>query len=346
MTLWADFLNNTGRPITKSTHYFPIYEKHFARFVGQPITFIEIGCGAGGSLQMWRRYFGPHATIIGIDINPMCKYFEEEQIFVRIGSQQDESFLQAVLDEFGTPDIVLDDGSHVQGHVVATFNYLYQRVSNRGVYMVEDLHTAYWPEYEGGLRHRGSFIELCKDLVDDLNAYHSRNANPPGLFTKNTVATCFYDGAIVFERGPHRHSQEQTTGNDLEIVKWYRWGVEQGDAWSQRNLGFLYATGKGMYAAGKGDVAQDHAEAVRLFRMAADQGDTTAQLHLGAMTANGQGTPRSPVQALMWCTIAALHGHPNATDVCNTLARNMTQEQIAQARELAESWRPTARGTA
>jgi cephalosporin hydroxylase len=151
MNLWSDFLTNNERLIHKWKHYFPIYERHFSRYVYRPLTFIEIGCGLGGSLQMWKRYFGPHVTIVGIDILPRCKEYEEDQIEVRIGSQQDASFLQSVLEEFGTPDIVLDDGSHMMSHVVATFQFLYPRVSHNGVYMVEDLHTAYWEEYEGAL---------------------------------------------------------------------------------------------------------------------------------------------------------------------------------------------------
>ncbi|MBF0159405.1 MAG: SEL1-like repeat protein [Magnetococcales bacterium] len=289
---------------------------------------------------MWKRYLGPHATIVGIDINPMCRYFEEDQVFVRIGSQSDTAFLQAVLDEFGTPDIILDDGSHMQSHVMASFNFLYHKLSNNGIYMVEDLHTAYWTEYEGGLRSPSSFMELCKKLLDDLNADHSRGANPPNPFTRDTVAAHFHDAFVVFERGHHSCSREQTTGNDLEMVQWYRWGAEQGDAWAQRNLGFLYATGKGLYAVGDGRVAQDHAEAVRLFRLAAEQGDTTAQLHLGAMIANGQGVARDPVQALMWCRIAERSGHQNASEVCSMIARSMTPDQIARAQDLASNWKP------
>ena len=70
---------------------------------------------------MWKRYLGPHALIVGIDVNAECKKFEEDQIQIRIGSQSDTSFLQTVLDEFGTPDIVLDDGSHQMRDVVDTF---------------------------------------------------------------------------------------------------------------------------------------------------------------------------------------------------------------------------------
>lgn len=121
MSLWAEFLNHSGRPIHKWKHYFPAYERHFGRYVNRPMTFIEIGCGFGGSLQMWKRYFGPHAQIIGIDINSDCKAFAEDQIAVCIGDQSDPAFLNTVVDEFGPPDIVLDDGSHIMEHIVAPF---------------------------------------------------------------------------------------------------------------------------------------------------------------------------------------------------------------------------------
>jgi hypothetical protein len=203
MALWSDFLTNDKRIIHKWKHYFPIYERHFKDFVYKPVTFIEIGCGRGGSLQMWKRYFGPHARIIGIDINPECKTFEEDQVEVYIGQQQDVQFLQRVIDEVGTPDIVLDDGSHVMSHIMATFQFLYLKVAKNGIYMVEDLHTAYCDEYEGGLRKASTFIELCKNLIDELNADHTRGALPPTEFTKSTLSMHFYDSVAVFERGAH-----------------------------------------------------------------------------------------------------------------------------------------------
>lgn len=214
MNLWADFLTNDGRLIHKWKHYFPIYERHFRDFVYEPVTMLEIGCGLGGSLQMWKRYFGPHATIVGIDIVPECKTYEEDQIEVRIGPQQDTDFLQALIDEFGPPDIVLDDGSHMMSHMVKTFEYLYPRISRNGVYMVEDLHTAYWEEYEGGFRRLGTFIERCKPLLDELNADHTRGVLPPTEFTKNTLAMHFYDSVAVFERGTYTRKWAPRIGKE------------------------------------------------------------------------------------------------------------------------------------
>lgn len=203
MSLWPIFLNNTGRVIHKWKHYFTIYEQHFSRYVNRPVLFIEIGCGEGGSLQMWKQYFGPHARIVGIDIRPECQRFEEDQISIRIGSQDDPALLQRVVDEFGTPDIVLDDGSHVMEHIQATFKFLYPRTAPTGVYMVEDLHTAYWSEYGGGLRQPGSFIETCKDLIDEINAEHSRGALEPTEFSRTTLSMHIYDSVVAFERGAY-----------------------------------------------------------------------------------------------------------------------------------------------
>lgn len=203
MTLWLDFLTNDRRLIHTWKHYFPVYERHFARFVNRDVVMIEIGCGQGGSLQMWKRYLGPHARIIGIDIDPTCTEFAEDQIEIRIGDQADPAFLAAVVDELGAPDIVLDDGSHVMPDVRASFDALDPLVERNGVYLVEDLHTAYWEEYEGGLRRAGSFIEHCKDLIDELNADHARGAIEPTAFTHSTHSLHFYDSVVVFEKGRH-----------------------------------------------------------------------------------------------------------------------------------------------
>lgn len=232
MSLWSDFLTNDQRRIHKWKHYFPIYQRHFQGWVDKTVTFVEIGCGEGGSLQMWKRYFGPYARIVGLDIDPRCKEYEEDQIEIRIGAQQDRDFLQAVIEEFGAPDIVLDDGSHVMSHVSSSFEVLYPVLPPTGIYMVEDLHTAYWPEYEGGLGRTGSFIELCKRLIDELNADHIRDGMAPTAFTRGTLSMHFYDSAVVFERGRHTSKLAPQTGRGaVPAGLWQRYfarGVKPG----------------------------------------------------------------------------------------------------------------------
>ena len=212
MNLWSDFLTNQGKVIHKWKHYFPAYEQHFSRFVNRPILFFEIGVSKGGSLEMWKRYFGPHAQIVGIDIDPSCAIHEQDQISIRIGDQSDTAFLQSVLDEFGIPDVVLDDGSHMMNHLVETFQYLYPRISSNGVYFVEDLHTCYWEEYGGQLREENNFIEISKNLIDELNADWTRGALMPTDFTRTTMSMHFYDSCAVFERGRHLEKFAPKTG--------------------------------------------------------------------------------------------------------------------------------------
>ncbi len=212
MQLLAHFLDNKGKPIHKNVHYFAAYERHFLPFVSRPIVMFEIGTGGGGSSQMWKRYFGPLARIVTIDNKPERTSLEDEQVKVRIGDQSDTYFLAGLLDEFGPPDIVLDDGSHMTEHVTKTFRYLYPRTVHNGVYFVEDLHTAYWDEFGGGLRKPGTFIELCKDLIDELNADWTRGMLPPTQFTQQTVSMHFYDSIVVFERGRYPDKRSIITG--------------------------------------------------------------------------------------------------------------------------------------
>lgn len=213
MALWDLFLNNTDRIIHKWIHYFPIYEQHFNRYIDQPLLFLEIGCGEGGSLQMWKKYFGPHATIVGIDVDPKCQEFEEEQISIRIGDQANTHFLGSILEEFGTPDIVLDDGSHMMNDILASFQFLYPRIDKRGIYVVEDLHTAYWEEYGGGLQKETTFIEHCKRLIDELNADHARGALEASDFTKTTLSMNFYDSMVVFQKGSYNRKYAPKMGH-------------------------------------------------------------------------------------------------------------------------------------
>jgi len=212
MNLWQDFLTNRGKVIHKWAHYFPIYERHFSPWRNKSMTFLEIGVSKGGSLQMWQRYFGPMAKIVGIDLNPKCREHEAPGIFVRIGDQSDEAFLQSVIDEFGAPDVVLDDGSHEMDHLRKTFEYLYPKLPKNGVYMVEDLHTAYWEEYGGGADRPETFINISKTLIDKLNADHSRGAIAPDAFTRDTFSMCFYDSIVVFEKGQVWRKEAPLTG--------------------------------------------------------------------------------------------------------------------------------------
>ncbi|MDR2599825.1 MAG: hypothetical protein LBC73_06060 [Oscillospiraceae bacterium] len=142
---------------------------------------------------MWKRYFGPFVTIVGIDINPKCKKFEESQIHIRIGDQSDPVFLQSIIDEFGLPDIVLDDGSHIQKHVNATYNFLYEKLNINSVYFIEDLGCAYIAYWGGRLNKKDTFIERCKNFINSFYLEHE-------ISTESTESISVYDSIIALEK--------------------------------------------------------------------------------------------------------------------------------------------------
>lgn len=213
------YYSHTGRRIFKWHHYLAIYDRHLqaykalaAQNIIQETTavapkgklrILEIGVQNGGSLQMWRRFFGAEAIIFGIDIDPKCKQFEEDDCHVRIGDQSDPSFLASVIAEMGGVDIVIDDGSHIASHQFASFKALFPLLSSGGMYICEDLHTSYWNDWEGGYRKPGTFIETAKDMVDHMHEWYWPISTPlDGLKLKTSaLSVAFYDSIVVIEKG-------------------------------------------------------------------------------------------------------------------------------------------------
>lgn len=196
------FAGVSGAMVHKWHHYIPIYDRYFARFRGTPVRFLEIGVSQGGSMRMWRQYFGPDATIFGIDIDPDCARFDGEAGQVRIGSQDDAGFLAGVVEEMGGIDLVLDDGSHMMGHVNRSLDILFPLLSPNGIYMIEDLQTAYWPHYGGGRRARGNFFRGLGQVFDDMHRwYHGGGVGRSGVGDA-VSAVHVHDSIAVLEKGP------------------------------------------------------------------------------------------------------------------------------------------------
>jgi hypothetical protein len=167
------FYRHQGRVVHKWHHYLPLYDRYFAPFRNRPIRFLEIGVAEGGSLELWRGFFGPQAVIFGIDLNPACAAIDGEHgNHVRIGSQADPEFLRATVAEMGGVDVVLDDGSHFAAHIRASFDVLFPLLAANGLYMIEDLHTAYWANFGGNYHSPGSAIGLLKSLIDDMHHWY------------------------------------------------------------------------------------------------------------------------------------------------------------------------------
>jgi len=224
------FTENTGRLIHKWQHYFEIYDRHFARFRGTEVHVVEFGVSQGGSLQMWKNYFGPKAKFYGVDINPHCQQMAEAQVEIFIGDQGDRKFLKSLAARIPRIDILIDDGGHTMAQQINTFEELFPLVDPHGVYLCEDLHTSYWSDWGGGHRKAGTFIEYSKNFIDQLNAWHSQQPRRLKVneLTQSVHSLHYYDSILVMEKRPMEKPTHRRTGTqtipDYQTTKslWHR----------------------------------------------------------------------------------------------------------------------------
>ncbi|MBC6437049.1 MAG: class I SAM-dependent methyltransferase [Rhodobacteraceae bacterium] len=203
MSYFSDYLKRTDhRMITKWMHYFAIYERELARFRGKDISFLEIGVYRGGSIPMWKGYFGPNARLAFVDIDPACRDHAEPATTVEIGDQTDPAFLADVAQKHGPFDVVIDDGGHMMNQQITSFEHLWPHLSDQGLYLVEDTHTSYWPGFGGGFRNEASFIEYAKRLVDKLHSWYTDQDEifPYHEIARELNAVRFYDSIVVLEK--------------------------------------------------------------------------------------------------------------------------------------------------
>lgn len=194
-------------------HYFDVYDRHFSSFRGKEVVILEIGVWQGGSLQLWKDYFGPKAKIYGIDIDPRCKEMGEENIEIFTGSSSDRNFLKKVKASIPKIDILIDDGGHRFDQQIAAYEELFGHIKEDGVYLCEDLHTSYRLTYGGGLKRRGTFIEYTKSFIDYLNAHHSEQKNlKVNDFTRSVDSVHYYDSMIVIEKKKMQAPRHEKTG--------------------------------------------------------------------------------------------------------------------------------------
>lgn len=205
-------MNHEGKFVGKWVHYVDIYESLLSEISRQiaeerqsqspPIRILEIGVSEGGSLEVWKKYFGDSAIVFGIDINPDCLRHQTDGVYVRIGSQSDPDFLTNVILEMGKPDLIIDDGSHRGVDQEVSFKALWPCLSDGGMYIVEDLHTAYWSEFGDGYGKKSSFIEFSKEIVDSLHSRYTRRKLPKRVrgLEEDIHSVTFYDSIVVMRK--------------------------------------------------------------------------------------------------------------------------------------------------
>lgn len=168
-TLLDIYRNHKGRIANKYPHHLEEYHKHFRRYRGTDVCVVEVGVADGGSLELWRSYFGPEAHIVGIDVADRTSLSEEVNADIVIGDQGSHDFWKVFKQAYPKVDIFIDDGSHRFQDQQVTFKEMFPHVQPWGFYACEDIHTSYHEEFGGGYKSGFSFVGLLKELVDTLH---------------------------------------------------------------------------------------------------------------------------------------------------------------------------------
>lgn len=180
----------------KWDNYFNIYDNIFKKFVNKKITFVEVGIGNGGSLFMWRKFFGKKAKIIGIELNPDAKKLEKFGFQISIGDQSDPQFWKSFYKKNGKIDILLDDGGHRNIQQITTFMESYDHIKPNGIIVVEDTHTSYMKKKGFKNPSNYSFINFSKLLVENMHRRNPLIAKNLNKLSKKIESIFYYDSIV------------------------------------------------------------------------------------------------------------------------------------------------------
>jgi len=165
---FLELFRQSRRPTVKLDSYFAAYDELFAPFAGKDITFVEVGISGGGSLEAWKKFFGPKSRIIGIDLNPALRdELSREGFEVFVGDQASPTFWREFYATIGEIDILLDDGGHTNTQTWTTLTSSLPHIKDGGLLVIEDTHASYMRGF--GNPSRDSLVSRVMACVDEIN---------------------------------------------------------------------------------------------------------------------------------------------------------------------------------
>ncbi|AXP79269.1 Mycinamicin VI 2''-O-methyltransferase [Mariniflexile rhizosphaerae] len=204
--------------------YTPHYQNHFKKYKFNKNNILEIGVGGyedpfvgGNSLRMWKSYF-PFSKIYALDIHDKS-FLQESRIKIFKGSQVDFEFLETITKEIGDIDLIIDDGSHINEHVIESFKYLFPKLKKSGIYVVEDTQTSYWNDYGGdssNFDNKQTIYGFFKSLIDGLNNEEFIIENyQKTYYDKHIISMHFYHNMIFIYKGDNDECSNYLVNNSI-----------------------------------------------------------------------------------------------------------------------------------
>lgn len=194
-------------------NYHEIYPKYITEHYFKTGGMVEVGLLGGASLKLWLDLF-PKMHIYGLDINPNEKIKKHERHTIIKTDQSVQLDLENAFSRIEEPIwFINDDGSHIPEHQLLTFNTLFPKLENGGVYIIEDIETSYWTKdglygYDTryGLGHPKSIIEIFKKSIDGVNHRYLLN---PGFeevkYQKQFHSITFAQNCIIIVKQPENN---------------------------------------------------------------------------------------------------------------------------------------------
>ena len=205
--------------------YIKIYEKYFESERDKQLKILEIGIADGKSLLMWSDYF-KNSTVVGIDTHKIDikeKNLNRSNIKIHQGSQSDDKFINTIIKEYESFDIIIDDGSHLKKDVIKSFHLLFPHLNNNGLYVVEDMQTSYNHFFGGNpfdLKYSNSHMNFFKHLTDRLN--YQEIANPFYISNKydaKITNISFYHNLVFVRKGVNDKLSKEVINHSYEDMK-------------------------------------------------------------------------------------------------------------------------------
>ena len=196
----------------KYDSYFLVYEALLKQFVDREVTILEVGVFNGGSLFMWRKYFGPKARIIGVDLNPDAKEWEKHGFDIYIGDQSSDAFWSDLFQKIGKVDVVIDDGGHTNRQQITTSHYAIQNINDGGLLIVEDVHTSYFREF--GNPSRYSFVNFAHRIVDGVNSRSYALRRTRERYSSRVYSVTFFESIVALQIDSRLCKQSLPTTNN------------------------------------------------------------------------------------------------------------------------------------
>ena len=217
-TLREIYQRHEGKVSQKWDLFLDVYDSALSYLRDKPVNYVEAGVQNGGSLEIAAKYFARALSVTGVDPDPRCAAltFDDPRIAVVNRPINTAAAAREVLARGSPVHVFVDDGSHLSLDVIMGFLNWFPAIAPGGIYIAEDLHCAYRPDYMGGIDAPNS-MEFFKTLVDCVHARYwtppqpiedrlarflPAGARPDLRCVADIAAISFYDSICVVHKRP------------------------------------------------------------------------------------------------------------------------------------------------